>query len=69
MPTIGEALDVLADRDPGALAVRDGAEALTRAQLRSRSRRLARVLLAAGVQEGDLVTARGGNTVAFVVAV
>ena len=68
-PTIGEALDQLAERDPDALAVQDDAEALTRAELRSRSRRLARVLLAAGVREGDLVTVRGGNVVASVVAV
>ena len=68
-PTIGEALDLLADRDPDALAVQDAAESLTRADLRARSRRLARLLIDAGVQEGDLVTVRGGNTVAFVVAV
>ena len=68
-PTIGEALDLLADRDPEAPAVQDGAEALTRADLRSRSRRLARVLVDHGVREGDLVTVRGGNSVAFVVAV
>ncbi len=67
-PTIGRALDLLADRDPQALAVRDDAEALTRAQLGSRSRRLARVLIAAGVREGDLVTVRGGNSAALVVA-
>lgn len=68
-PTIGEALDLLADRDPSAPAVRDDAESLTRAGLRSRSRRLARVLLDHGLQEGDLVTVRGGNAVASVVAV
>lgn len=68
-PTIGEALDLLAERDPAAPAVQDGREALNRAELRSRSRRLARVLIGAGVREGDLVTVRGGNTVAFVVAV
>jgi bile acid-coenzyme A ligase len=68
-PTIGEALDLLAERDPDAPAVRDGSEALTRAELRSRSRRLARLLIAHGVREGDLVTVRGGNTVALVVAV
>lgn len=67
--TIGEALDLLAARSPDAPAVRDASEALTRAELGSRSRRLARVLQAHGVQEGDLVTVRGGNTVAFVVAV
>lgn len=68
-PTMGEALDLLADRDPHALAVQDGSESLSRVTLRSRSRRLARLLMDAGVQEGDLVTVRGGNTVAFVVAV
>jgi bile acid-coenzyme A ligase len=69
VPTIGEALDLLAEREPDAPAVQDGAESLTRGELRSRSRRLARVLIAHGVREGDLVTVRGGNTVAFVVAV
>lgn len=68
-PTIGQALDLLAERDPGAPAVDDGAVRLTRAELRDRSRRLARVLLEHGVVEGDLVTVRGGNTAAFVVAV
>lgn len=68
-PTIGEALDRLTERNPGAAAVGDGAESLTRAQLQSRSRRLARVLIEAGVREHDLVTVRGGNTAAFVVAV
>jgi bile acid-coenzyme A ligase len=68
-PTIGEALDLLAARDPAAPAVRDDEEALTRAGLASRSRRLARVLIAAGVREGDLVPVQGGNTVPLVVAV
>ncbi|GAA2754558.1 AMP-binding protein [Amnibacterium kyonggiense] len=68
-PTIGEALDLLAERAPDAPAVRDEHEALTRAQLAARSRRLARHLIALGVREGDLVTVRGGNAVAFVVAV
>ncbi|WP_375389071.1 AMP-binding protein [uncultured Amnibacterium sp.] len=69
VPTIGQALDLLAERDPTAPAVQDGIEALDRAGLRSRSRRLARVLIRAGVREGDLVAISGGNTVSSVVAV
>ena len=69
IPTIGEALDLLAERDPEAPAVQDEVEALTRAGLRTRSRRLARLLIDRGVREGDLVTVRGGNTVDLVVAV
>lgn len=67
-PTIGEALDLLAERDPDAPAVDDGAVRLTRGELRDSSRRLARLLLAHGVAQGDLVCLRGGNTAAFVVA-
>ncbi|MGT2424662.1 AMP-binding protein [Amnibacterium kyonggiense] len=69
IPTIGEALDLLAARAPDAPAVRDDRDSLTRAELGARSRRLGRHLIALGVREGDLVTVRGGNTVAFVVAV
>lgn len=68
VPTIGQALDLLAARDPDASAVDDGAVRLTRAQLRDASRRLARLLIDRGVRQGDLVCLRGGNTAAFVVA-
>lgn len=67
-PTIGEALDLLAARDPAAPAVDDGVVRLTRGELLSASRRLARLLIARGVRQGDLVCLRGGNTSAFVVA-
>lgn len=67
-PTIGEALDLLVERDPAALAVDDGVVALDRYALQRRSRRLARLLIDRGVQEGDLVAVRGGNTVDTVVA-
>ena len=67
--TIGEALDLLVERAPSAPAVDDGVVALTRQDLQSRSRRLARLLIDRGVQEGDLVVVRGGNTADTVVAV
>ncbi|MFD1721477.1 AMP-binding protein [Amnibacterium endophyticum] len=67
-PTIGQALDLLAERDPDAPAVDDGCEALTRGALQRRSRRLARLLLARGVGTGDLVVVRGGNRAGTVVA-
>ncbi|WP_375399617.1 AMP-binding protein [uncultured Amnibacterium sp.] len=67
-PTIGEALDLLAERDPAAPAVDDGAVRLTRGELRDASRRLARLLIGRGVRQGDLVCLRGANTAAFVVA-
>lgn len=67
--TIGEALDLLVERGPSVPAVDDGVVALTRRDLQRRSRGLARLLIDRGVQEGDLVVVRGGNTADTVVAV
>lgn len=67
-PTIGQALDVLAERDPDASAVDDGTVRLTRVELRDASRRVARLLIDRGVRQGDLVSLRGGNTASFVIA-
>jgi bile acid-coenzyme A ligase len=72
----GRAMDWLAERDPERLAIvceaedeSGAAETRTRAELASRSNRLARDLAARGVGEGDLVTIALPNGCAFFEAV
>lgn len=66
--TIAAAFRLLAERDPDALAVRDDAEAISRAELILRSERVASVLAQSGVQHGDLVTVLTRNDVDTVAA-
>jgi bile acid-coenzyme A ligase len=66
--SISRAMTLLARRDPGRLAVQDDETRLTRAELESRSNRLARRFRALGVGLDDTVTVAMPNTVGFVVA-
>ncbi len=61
----GRAFAWHAERDPDAVAVWFDGETVSRAQLESRSNRLARAYAQRGVGEGDLVTIALPNSVAF----
>ena len=66
--TLGEQLGLLAARDPGRTAITCGAESVTRGELESRTNRLARAYLAAGVVPDSLVTIGLPNGVEFLAA-
>lgn len=59
-------LDLAAARHPDRIAVTEGTDAVTYAQLAGRTVRLARKLTAAGVLPGDRVIIRMANSLAFV---
>ena len=67
-PSIGDALDELERRDPERVAVRAGAESLTRRELGDWSRRLAASWRADGLAVDDLVTLSLPSGVGFLVA-
>ena len=66
--SIGEGFAQLVAEDPDRIAVICGDESITRADLESRSNRLARELLALGVEQDDLVTIGLPNGIGFVEA-
>ena len=61
-------LNLAADRDPDAAAITCGADTVTRAELRSRTNRMARAFAELGVQPGSLVTIALPNSIAFLEA-
>lgn len=67
-PTLGERLGALAEAAPDALAVTCGPDAVTRAELESRSNRLARAYQELGVTPDSLVTIGLPNSVEFLAA-
>ncbi|MCU1594184.1 MAG: acid--CoA ligase [Frankiales bacterium] len=66
--TIGERLGELAAADPDAAAITCGDASVTRAELESRTNRLARAYLAAGVTADSLVTIGLPNSIEFLEA-
>ena len=66
--SIGEGFALLAAEDPDRIAVICGDETVTRAELESRSNRLARELVSMGVRQHDLVTIGLPNGIGFVEA-
>ncbi|CAN5604365.1 AMP-binding protein [soil metagenome] len=68
-PTFPRRLALLAEEEPGRIAITCGEDTITRADLVSRSNRLARELVELRVEVGSMVTIALPNSIDFVVAV